>query len=119
MIKRKDPMSSEGLNHWSPKNRNRIYRYVYRCLGSIEMPYDVCRTRRDFAEWIRQEFGNGYFYVFSWKKGYYKDKKKSKRWLIPHKIAEINLPEGRPPVFVDIKKISKFSWFEPRDERHR
>ena len=115
MVTRREPMSQKGLRHWSSHLQRKLHKFVYRCLGSRLMPYAVCKTRLRFAQWIRETFGYGYFYVFSWRKGYYK--KRSIKRLRPYCIAVIEIKENSPPNFINLTRISRFRWFEPKENK--
>lgn len=112
MIHRRERMSQKGLKHWSPKLRPKVHKYVYINLGVRHAPYYIFENRMLMAQWITENYGYGHFYMFIWRKGYYK--KRSVKRLRPYFIAEIEIEENKPPIFKDLKRISKFSWFEPK-----
>ncbi|MBI2667619.1 hypothetical protein HYX17_02505 [Candidatus Woesearchaeota archaeon] len=118
MIVVREPMSNEGLKHWSPKIRKKVYRYVFRSKGTFLIPYSELERRDKLAKWLYNKFGNGYFYLYIWRQGYYKKKER----LRPYRIAIIDLKEGKNevkyiPEYVELRRISKFSWFEPKKKQ--
>jgi len=66
---------------------------------------------QSFAEWIKANFGLGYFYVYLWREGYYK--KRSIKRLRPYKVAVIEIKENGFN-FIDLGRISRYKWFEPK-----
>jgi|SRR3989344_6161277 len=111
MIHRRDPMPRQSLMNWSPHLRKKIRQYVFRNLGSRFIPYNCFETRHKFAEWIKGNFGYGHFLVYIWRGGYYK--KRSIKRLRPYRIATLKIDENGVD-FYDLKRISKFKWFEPK-----
>ena len=84
MITRREPM--KNIKHWSKNVRSKIYPFVFKCLGTFQLPYACCEEDL-FAEWVFETVGHGYYYIFIWRPGYYK---KINR-LRPYRIATIEL----------------------------
>ena len=108
-IDRREPMSSAGLRQWSFKLRKKIKRFVFKNLGTRNIPYSAFETRYEFGKWIRENFGVGTYYCYFWKKGYYKNK----NWLRPYNICKIKVTENGFD-FIDLKRLSKYKFFEPK-----
>ena len=113
MVVMKEPISAQGLKRWPSYMQKSLHKFVFKSKGSHLMPYSVCKTRKEFAEWVYNTAGIGISYIYIWRKGYYKNKDH----LRPYRIAII---ENRTTKdgdlitnYLDLSRISKFSWFEP------
>lgn len=100
-----------NLKHWSPKLRKKVHRYVYKCKGSFEMPYEVCKDQQSFGNWLAETVGPGYWYVFIWRPGYYKKKER----LRPYRIAIVEVEQSSQQEYstnyVDMSRIKRFQWW--------
>ena len=116
MAVKRELMTSRGIRHWSKGLRRKLHRYVYKNKGVVRIPYEIFEDRRILAEYIRAEFGYGHFLLYIWRfKRFKKANKNGKKvWLIPYKIAVIELKEGKSPKYVNLTRLNRFSWFEPK-----
>lgn len=115
MITKREPM--RNLRHWSPKLRRKVHQYVYKCVGSFQMPYAVCKDQATFGNWLAETVGEGYWYVFIWRPGYYKKKER----LRPYRIAIVEVkrtPQAKYQInFVDMQRIKRFKWWGDNQKR--
>jgi len=110
---RRDRMSQRGISHWNKKIRKGVYKYVFRSLGDKYLSLRMAENRMEFAKWLFQSYGYGYFYVCTWRMRKTGGSNKAKP--TPYRIAIIEIEKtegGFRPRFIDMTRISKERWFE-------
>lgn len=114
-VNKRELMSSHGIQQWSPNGRIKLHRFIYKNLGSFRISYEDLSYRNNLAQWLHNNFGDGYYQIMLWRKGYFKNK----LWQRSYVIACFDLKnfshEGK--FEFENRGIKRFSWFEPKKEK--
>jgi len=111
-----ESMSARGVKAWSPPLRRKLKKKIFKNTGGYSVPYSVLAEKELFGQWLFDNLGANYYYIYSyrWKRKIIDGKKKYQK--IPYLIAKIELTESGHPRFHDIKRISKYRWFDVKSK---
>ena len=120
MLTKKEPIDPEGLKRFPKYMRHKIYPFVFKCKGVFFCPYEKFLDRHDFARWVYDQVNEGIVYVFSWRGKVYTKKKEGA--LRPYRLAILENKiknEKLTTEFIELTRISKFSWWEPDKKKQK
>lgn len=106
-----EEMSSSGLKQWTPKNRHRVKRIVYKPALRVDIPVSRLTNKRKICELAKELLGQGTWIMRGLSKG---KTKRHYKWVRLAKIEVSEESEELRARISDTKRLSRY-WFWSED----